>query len=86
MPVSLERRDLAMTCGDMGRYANAQNMLSQCARFHLETEEAAATIDAMESQVKASWYAIARRAGVTVADCETINGAFAYPGFRLVPP
>ena len=85
MPVSLERRDLAMTCGDMGRCANAQNMLSQCARFHLETEEAAATIDAMESQVKASWYAIARRAGVTEADCETINGAFAYPGFRLAP-
>ena len=85
MPVSLERRDLAMTCGDMGRYANAQNMLSQCARFHLETEEAAATIDALESQVKASWYAIARRAGVTETDCETINGAFAYPGFRLAP-
>ena len=52
MPVSLERRDLAMTCGDIGRYANAQNMLSQCARFHLKTDEAAAIIDTMEGQVK----------------------------------
>ncbi len=83
MPVSLERRDLAMACGDMGRYANAQNMVSQCARFHLKTEEAAAIIDAMECQVKARWYEVSRRAGVAEADCETISGAFAYPGFRL---
>ena len=83
MPVSLERRDLAMACGDMGRYANAQNMLSQCARFHLKTEEASVIIDTMENLVKASWHSIARRAGVTEADCETISGAFAYPGFRL---
>ena len=26
---------------------------------------------------------IARKAGVTEKDCETISGAFAYPGFRL---
>ncbi|MCX7342431.1 MAG: HipA domain-containing protein [Hyphomicrobiales bacterium] len=32
-PVSVERRDLALICGDAGRYANAQNMLSQCGRF-----------------------------------------------------
>ena len=85
MPVSLDRRDLAMTCGDLGRYANAQNMLSQCARFHLKTDEAAAIIDAMEKTVKASWYEIARREGVTETDCSTISGAFAYPGFRLDP-
>ena len=83
IPVSLERRDLAMTCGDLGRHANAQNMLSQCARFHHNAEEAAAIIDAMEGQVKARWYEVCRRAGVTEADCETIRGAFAYPGFRL---
>ncbi len=84
-PVSLERRDLAMTCGDIGRYANAQNMVSQCARFHLKSDEAAAIIDTMEDQVKASWYNIARGEGVTEADCSMINGAFAYPGFRLDP-
>ena len=85
IPLSLERRDLAMTCGDFGRYANAQNMLSQCARFHLKTDEAAAIIDAMEKTIKASWYEIARREGVTETDCSTISGAFAYPGFRLAP-
>lgn len=83
MPISVERRDLALTCGDFGRYANAQNMLSQCARFHLKREEAQAIIDKMEQQVKATWYETARRESVSEQDCETIKTAFAYPGFRL---
>ncbi|GHF70195.1 phosphatidylinositol kinase [Seohaeicola zhoushanensis] len=83
MPVSIERRDLAMTCGDLGRYANATNILSQCARFHLQREEAEAIIDGMEEQVKATWYETARREGVTDQDCAIIKSAFAYPGFRL---
>ncbi|WP_265519708.1 type II toxin-antitoxin system HipA family toxin [Nitratireductor luteus] len=83
MPVSQERRDLAMICGDMGRYANADNMLSQCARFHLKPEEATAIIDSMEKQVKANWYETARREGISEQDCEAISTAFAYPGFRV---
>ena len=83
MPISIERRDLAMTCGDLGRYAHAQNMLSQSARFHLKHEEAEAIIDAMEDQIKTTWYETARRKGVSEQDCETISTAFAYPGFRL---
>jgi serine/threonine-protein kinase HipA len=83
MPISQERRDLAMTCGDAGRYANAENMLTQAARFHLQQDEAAAIINAMETQVKTSWYETARRAGLPERDCELISGAFAYPGFRL---
>jgi len=83
MPISTERRDLAMACGDLGRYAHAQNMLSQSARFHLKQEEAEAIIDAMEDQVKTTWYETARREGVSERDCETISTAFAYPGFRL---
>ena len=83
MPISVERRDLAMTCGDFGHYGNAANMLSQCARFHLKREEAEAIIDTMEEQVKATWYETARREGVSERDCETISTAFAYPGFRL---
>lgn len=82
-PVSLERRDLAMSCGDFGRYAQADNLLSQCARFHLERDEAEAIIAAMEEQVGKSWYETARRAGVPEKDCEAISGAFVYPGFRL---
>jgi len=34
--IAEKRRDLAMECGDMGRYANARNILSQHARFLLE--------------------------------------------------
>jgi serine/threonine-protein kinase HipA len=85
MSISQERRDLAMTCGDMGRYANAVNMLTQCARFHLKPEEATAIIDTMEEQVKATWYETARREGAPERDCELISTAFAYSGFRLYP-
>lgn len=85
MPVSVERRDLAMACGDYGRYANAQNLLSQCARFHLERREAEEIVAAMQAQVSESWYETARRAGVSEADCQAISSAFAYPGFDLNP-
>ena len=30
--ISIEHRDLALACGDMGRYAHAENLLSQSAR------------------------------------------------------
>jgi serine/threonine-protein kinase HipA len=82
-PPSLDIRDLAMICGDAGRYANAENMLSQSARFLLDRADAAAIIDAMEARVKDTWYATARAEGVSEPDCEKIRGAFAYPGFRL---
>jgi len=82
VPVSVERRDLAMECGDAGRFANAENLLSQSARFLLGAEEAAAMLDAMEEQVRGTWYASARTAGVGERDCERIASAFAYPGFR----
>jgi len=85
-PVSTERRDLALDCGDMGRYAHAENLLSQSARFLLEPDEARKTIDEMEQIVKNNWYDIARREGVTEKDCERIASAFAYPGFRLEIP
>lgn len=82
VPVSMERRDLAMECGDAGRFANAENLLSQSARFLLDGTEARALIEAIEAQVRGSWYGIARAAGVTERDCEKIAAAFAYPGFR----
>ena len=85
MPVSLERRDLALECGDLGRYAHANNLLSQAARFLLKKEEAQAIIDKMEQTVKDQWLPIARKEGVSEKDCESISGAFAYPGFRLEP-
>jgi serine/threonine-protein kinase HipA len=83
MPISLERRDLALECGDMGRYAHAENLLSQSARFLLKPEEAINIIDEMEQDVRSRWYEIARREGVSEKDCETISPAFAYEGFRI---
>lgn len=82
VPVSLERRDLAMACGDAGRFANAANLLSQSARFLLEAAQARAMLDAMEAQVRGTWYATARAAGVSERDCARVAPAFVYPGFR----
>ena len=39
--ISEDRRDLAMTCGDQGSFANRENLLSQCTRFLLKREDAA---------------------------------------------
>ncbi|MCZ0953644.1 MAG: HipA domain-containing protein [Rhodospirillaceae bacterium] len=83
MPVSIERRDLALICGDMGRYAHIDNLLSQHTRFLIDRAHAESTIQTMEQTVRNRWYAIARAHGVTEKDCERISGAFAYPGFRL---
>lgn len=84
--VSIERRDLALIVGDYGRYANAANLLTQAPRFLLEREQAARSIDALEAQVRARWYAVARSQGVSESDCETIARAFAYEGFRYPQP
>ena len=83
VPVSLEHRDLAMDCGDMGRFANAKNMLCQHARFLLAKVEAEKIISDMKSQIDATWYDTVRACGVSEKDAETIRGAFVYPGFSL---
>ncbi|MDR2781527.1 MAG: type II toxin-antitoxin system HipA family toxin [Holosporaceae bacterium] len=79
--VALEHRDLAMICGNQGRFANKSNLLSECRRFVLEPDEAAAIIDEMMLYVKNCWYKIARKFGVSGKDCDAIKSAFAYPGF-----
>jgi serine/threonine-protein kinase HipA len=80
--VSRERRDLAMECGDMGRYANTRNILSQHARFLLSKEDAEGILNEVRTQVS-NWYDIARACGVSERDTETIRSAFLYPGFDL---
>lgn len=82
-PISVEHRDLALECGDMGRFANAENLLSQCERFYLKPDEAENMINQMEEYVTNNWYSVARREGVTEKDCVKISTAFAYQGFRL---
>ena len=84
MPISIERRDLALVCGDLGRYANAENLLSQHTRFLLDRAAAESIIDTMERAVRKRWHDLARTVGVSKQDCERISSAFTYPGFRLV--
>ena len=80
-PVSIERRDLALICGDAGRRANATNLLSQSNRFLLEKARAARLLDDMQKQIKSTWHETARRAGISEPDCEKISSAFVYEGF-----
>ena len=82
-PISEAYRDLAMACGDGGRWANAENMISQSARFLLEREQAQTIIAKMEKAVRANWYKTLRASGVSEQDTEQLKGAFAYPGFSL---
>jgi serine/threonine-protein kinase HipA len=78
--VSLDRRDLALLCGDQGRFANAKNILSQHARFLLQKDEAEKIIADTRAQAE-HWYDTVRACGVSEKDAETIRGAFIYPGF-----
>jgi serine/threonine-protein kinase HipA len=79
--ISLDRRDLAMACGDAGRYANAANLRSQGQRFLLPAAEAEVIVNDMATTIGSAWHDIARSEGVSAADCEQIKGAFVYPGF-----
>jgi hypothetical protein len=54
VPVSQEPPDLVMDCGDIGRYGNAKNILSQHARFLLETGEAVKAVSDMKERVGAT--------------------------------
>jgi serine/threonine-protein kinase HipA len=81
--IAQQRRDLAMECGDVGRYANAKNILSQRARFLLDEDEAAKIVADMKEQVAAIWYDTVRASGVSENDAEIIRGAFVYEGFSL---
>jgi serine/threonine-protein kinase HipA len=79
--VSQDHRDLAMECGDQGRFANAANILSQHPRFLLEREEAEKIVYGMRDKVEKTWYNTALKCGVSPKDAEAIRSAFVYPGF-----
>lgn len=82
---SVEKRDLAMTCGTYNRYANRANLLSQHGQFKLSLEHAAAIVDQLQQVVAARWHATLRQQGTTPADCDKLAGAFNYAGFELDP-
>jgi len=79
--IAVERRNLAMACGSVGRYANRKNLLSQHGRFLLSEEDAIAFLDHIVETVRNAWRPTMRRAGVSHADCEAISTAFLYEGF-----
>ena len=78
--VALGRRDLAMTCGRFGRYANKTNLLSDHGRFLLEREEATAIFDRVARTVREEWRTQMQQARVSERDCEAIKSAFVYEG------
>ena len=82
---SIEKRDLAMTCGTFNRYANRFNLLSQHGQFKLSLEQATAIVDRLQQVVAARWHAVLRQQGTTSADCEKVAAAFNYAGFELDP-
>jgi serine/threonine-protein kinase HipA len=81
--VGRERRDLALVCGEQGRYANYGNLLGAHGHFLLDQAEATATIDKIVEVVRSEWEPEMHRAGVSEQDCERIAGAFLYEGFFL---
>ena len=83
LAVSPTRRDLAMVVGDLGRFANAKNLLTQCSRFLLDEDEARSIIATMTEQVRSTWYRVVRAQGVSESDAAMIKGAFVYQGFAL---
>lgn len=83
--VSLEKRDLAMTCGRFNRYANRTNLLSEHPQFKLSLDQARAIVDQVQQVVAARWLPVLRQHGVSDAECQRLSPAFNYPGFELDP-
>jgi serine/threonine-protein kinase HipA len=81
--ISLEKRDLALIAGRYNRYANRENLLSECARFRLSRQDANALIDRMKGIVQTRWHPVMRALGVTEKDCEMLARSFCYAGFEL---
>jgi serine/threonine-protein kinase HipA len=81
--ISLEKRDLALIAGRYNRYANRENLLSECARFRLSREDANGLIDRMMETVQTRWHPVMRAHGVTEKDCEMLARSFCYAGFEF---
>lgn len=75
-PSHSHERVLAMICGDKGRIANYDNLISQHARFCLDKENALQIIHDIENTIRQTWFATMRESGVIEKDCEMISTAF----------
>lgn len=79
--ISKDERSLAMACGNYGKVARKDNLISGHARFLLSKEEAERIVDVMATNIEKNWYACFRRVGVAENDCDRVARAFAYEGF-----
>ena len=82
---SIEKRDLAMTCGTFNRYANRINLLSQHGQFKLSLVQARRIVDQIQQTVASRWHAVLRQHGTTQQECEKLAAAFNYAGFEFDP-
>ena len=78
--LSASRRDLAMTCGAEGRWANRANLLGSAGRFLLDRTGAEAVFDRITATIRSSWLATMRDNGVSERDCDAIRHAILYDG------
>ena len=78
--ISVARRDLAMTCGPEGRWANRANLLGSAGRFLLRGDEAEAIFERVTGTIRSSWHAVMRDNGVSEADCDIVRHAILYDG------
>jgi len=78
---SPSHRDLALLCGSQGRLASSSNLISCCRRFMYEPDEAKQIVADMACRISKNWLETARKAGMSVQDCNAIQQAFVYPGF-----
>lgn len=78
--MSASRRDLAMTCGPDGRWANRVNLLGSAGRFLLDDARAEAVFDRITATIRSSWLAVMRDNGVSERDCDRVRHAILYDG------
>jgi len=80
--ISMERRDLALECGPLGRMGRRDNLLAGSGRFGLSLDRAGAIVDEMKQMIAQHWRVEVRRLGGSKGDCALIEPAFLYPGFE----
>ena len=78
--MSASRRDLAMTCGPEGRWANRGNLLGSAGRFLLDRAGAEAIFDRITATIRSSWLTVMRDKGVSERDCDRVRHAILYDG------
>ncbi len=78
---AIDRRDLAMSCGKLGRYANRENLLSNHGRYLLSQKQAEEILDSIVTIVSTTWQSTMCQAGVKDTDGRRISNAFLYKGF-----